>query len=368
MAQFTDLLIAGEHYTLRMRVGIHRGRFLQADIGTPLRMEHVLLGQSVQIAKTCEGKGQVGRVCLSEATAQQVATLFRFDPWCPGYCLVRDDLSPEQLGEYDMVPPRRRAASNILLDRSPAAIVSAITDTLDQLEPLACYLPPILLTHVVEHTANRHIPPQFTTPAVAFVSIRGLSEQADRTPPEALPTLIQVFARLFARINAATEAQGGILKKITYHLVGSDLMIYFGVPHYYQDNALRAATALLKIRTLIQNTPIPVPTDTASFLSCQIGVAQGPVFAAEIGEPRGRREFNVLGDAVNTAARLMGRANTNQILLTQSVYAAIADRFPATPLGSLSLKGKSQPIPVFDLCPLATLDNDGGATIGERLA
>ncbi len=84
------------------------------------------------------------------------------------------------------------------------------------------------------------------------------------------------------------------------------------------------------------------------------------MFAAEIGEPRGRREFNVLGDAVNTAARLMGRANANQILLTQSVYAAIADRFPATPLGSLLLKGKSQPIPVFDLCPLATLDNDGG--------
>ncbi len=86
---------------------------------------------------------------------------------------------------------------------------------------------------------------QFTDLLIAgeHYSIRGLSEQADRTPPEALPTLIQVFARLFARINAATEAQGGILKKITYHLVGSDMMIYFGVPHYYQDNALRAATA-----------------------------------------------------------------------------------------------------------------------------
>ncbi|WP_448564394.1 hypothetical protein [Trichothermofontia sp.] len=46
-----------------------------------------------------------------------------------------------------------------MVDRSPAAIVSAITETLDQLEPLACYLPPVLLTHVVEHTANRRVPP-----------------------------------------------------------------------------------------------------------------------------------------------------------------------------------------------------------------
>jgi len=351
MEQFTELPIAGAVYALRMRVGIHRGRFLRADIGTPLRMEHVLLGQSVQRAKACEGHGQVGRVCLSEATAQQVAGLFRFDSWHPGYALVRDDLSPEQLGEYDLVPPRRRAASNILFDRSPPAIVAAITETLDQLEPLACYLPPVLLTHVVEHTANRRIPPQFTTPTVAFVSIRGLSEQADLAAPEALPALIQTFTRLFALINAATESQGGILKKITYHLAGSDMMIYFGIPHYYSDNALRAATALLTIRTLIQNTPIPVATDTLRCLSCQIGLAQGPVFAAEIGEARGRREFNILGDAVNTAARLMGQAGLNQILLTESVYHAVVDRFPAIPLGKLALKGKSQPLSVFELCP-----------------
>ncbi|WP_448572428.1 adenylate/guanylate cyclase domain-containing protein [Trichothermofontia sp.] len=352
MAQFTDLPIAGGVYTLQMRVGIHRGRFLRADIGTPLRMEHVLLGRSVQLAKGCEGNGQVGRVCLSAATAQQVEGLFRFDSWRPGYCLVRDDLSPEQLGEYDMVPSRRRAASNILFDRSPAAIVSAITETLDQLEPLACYLPSTLLTHVVEHTANRQLPPQFTTPTVAFVSIRGLSEQADLTTPESLPLLIQSFSRLFALINAAAESQGGILKKITYHLAGSDMMIYFGIPHYYSDNSQRAATAMLTIRTLIQNTLTPLPANPTPALTCQIGIAQGPVFAAEIGEPRGRREFNVLGDAVNTAARLMGRASPNQILLTESVYHAVADRFATTPLGKLALKGKSQPLEVFELNPL----------------
>ncbi len=166
-------------------------------------------------------------------------------------------------------------------------------------------------------------------------------------------------------MNAAAENQGGILKKITYHLVGSDTMIYFGIPHDYSDHALRAVTAMLRIRTLIQSTPMPVPTATLPFLCCQIGIAQGPVFAAEIGEPRGRREFNILGDAVNTAARLMGRAGTNQILLTESVYRAVADRFPTTPLGTLPLKGKSQRIPVFDLCPLTALDDNRGRRQGR---
>jgi class 3 adenylate cyclase len=56
-------------------------------------------------------------------------------------------------------------------------------------------------------------------------------------------------------------------------------------------------------------------------------LAHGPVFAAEIGEPRGRREYNVLGDTVNTAARLMARSEGSQVLLTEAVYRDIAHRF-----------------------------------------
>jgi adenylate cyclase len=78
-------------------------------------------------------------------------------------------------------------------------------------------------------------------------------------------------------------------------------------------------------------------------------MARGPVFAAEIGEPRGRREFNILGDTVNTAARLMGKAVGNRILMTEAVYEAISDRFDCESLGSMPLKGKSKRLPIFAL-------------------
>jgi class 3 adenylate cyclase len=78
-------------------------------------------------------------------------------------------------------------------------------------------------------------------------------------------------------------------------------------------------------------------------------MARGAVFSAEIGEPRGRREFNVLGDTVNTAARLMSKAGRNQILMTEAVYSEVRERMDCEALGAIPLKGKSAPVPIYAL-------------------
>ncbi len=83
--------------------------------------------------------------------------------------------------------------------------------------------------------------------------------------------------------------------------------------------------------------------------SCQIGINFGAAFSAEVGEPNGRREFNLLGDTVNVSARLMDRAETNQILMSQSVYEKIKGAFASESLGAVSLKGKGAPTPLFAL-------------------
>jgi adenylate cyclase len=84
-------------------------------------------------------------------------------------------------------------------------------------------------------------------------------------------------------------------------------------------------------------------------LECQIGMASGRAFAAEIGEPRGRREFNVIGDTVNTAARLMGRAVGNRILLTEDAYQAIKGHYDCESLGPMRFKGKAELIKIYSL-------------------
>lgn len=349
MERFDDIETPRGKYSFGMRVGINTGRVLTADIGTPRRMEHVLLGSAVRATKHAEGAGKVGRVCLTKNAYESVAQTFRSEPGKSGYVLVMDDFAADQLGEYDIAPASRRLATSMLFDRSVDGLVAEIEKSVMTVEPLASYLPMPILNLLVESAARRQIQPTFPDLTVLFVNLIGLPEAVDRAWEGEDAEIVSVFSRVFALINAAVEARGGVLKNVTYHLAGSDMLIYFGVPNAHTDDSIRAANVALALRDVVNSlTPPTIGGEQVEF-SFQIGMARGPVFAAEVGEPRGRREFNVLGDTVNVAARLMGRAEKNQILMTEMVFNEIAHRFNCESLGAISLKGKAAPMSVFAL-------------------
>lgn len=357
MQEFQEITTPHGVYSLGMRVGIHRGRFLAADIGTPLRMEHVLLGETIRATKQTESAGQIGRVCLTPVAQAQVAGAFRFAAHTGAYSLVVDDLSDKELGSYDLFLDRRKLARPILANRSEAGVLQAIQSTLKTVEPLASFLPAAFLKLLIEQAAadgrTTQLAPAFPVATVLFVNLVGLPEAVDKATEAELPLIIATFAQLLVRINAAVESRSGVLKKVTYHLAGSDLVIYFGVPHLHSDDALRAAQTALEIRQIVATTTVPTTAGQDIHLTCHMGLVQGLTFAGEIGKAQGRREFNVLGPPVNLAARLMERAQQaaqpGQIYLNDAFYAAIRTKFRCTWLGDMQLKGKVAPTTVYAL-------------------
>ena len=368
MEEFQQVTTPGGIFDLTMRVGIHWGRFLTADLGTPVRMERVLLGRAVQEAKQTEGSGQGGRVCLSAALVKHLQQQSRsgsegndgldLEPWHDGYYLLADHLSSEALGEYE-ITLRRRNSNPILFDRSAKALITEIKSLLNQVEPLASYQSLPILKLLVEHAADRQVPPLFPKITVMFVSLLGFLDTVDQVTSQEEEEVLSQFNHLFSLINAMVQAQGGVLQRLTYHPGGSDLLIYFGTPNAHSDDPYRAAAIAAEIRDLLgQWPPLSLQQGEIS-LACQIGIAHGQVFAAEMGEARGRREYNILGDTVNTAARLMSKAQPQQILLTQQAREAIATcqsrdqstTFQTQTLGHIPLKGKAHPVPVYTLIP-----------------
>lgn len=349
MKEFAEIQTPSGLVNLQMRIGIHSGRFLTAEIGTPRRMEHVLLGKDVQQAKLTESKGRNERVNLSNKAHMKVAEQFRFEENTAEYHLVVDDFTEEALGEYEITPVGRRMASGILLDRDKSAVLKEIIELLNSIEPMASYIPAPVLSLLVESAADRKIPPDFPSPTIMFVNFIGLPESADRALPGEETKLAISYSKAFSLINAAVESRGGVLKKVTYHLSGSDIVIYFGVPNAHTNDELRAASAAIAIRDIVMNFKSPSIGGIQTEIYCLIGINSGPTFVAEVGDPRGRREFNVLGDTVNTTARLMARAQKNQIVISEGVQKAIELKYECQSLGEVSLKGKSAPMPLYDL-------------------
>ncbi|MBD1910970.1 MULTISPECIES: adenylate/guanylate cyclase domain-containing protein [unclassified Leptolyngbya] len=356
MRNFRSIETPQGRFSLAMRVGIHAGMYLAADLGTPHRMAHVLLGQTVQRAKLAESSGKVGRVCVTQEAGDRLRADDQFDmepcqnerqPSC--HYLIQDDLTTGFLGDYDISLNRRRLTSPLLLDRSTEGLLNEIQDALRRVQLLACYLPSEILTQLVEGAAERRIPPNFPEPTVVFINLMGYPEAADIAHPDEVPALTESFSRTFSLIDAAVKARGGTLQKVTYHAVGSDILIYFGAFSSHPEDALRAAGLALAVQEIVQQLPPPIAGGVPVSLGLRVGICSGAVFSAEIGEPRGRREFNILGDPVNTAARLMARAQVGDILLTERVYQAIAPHFYCEPLGAQVLKGKAQPQMLYAL-------------------
>jgi adenylate cyclase len=348
MKDFSQIETPTGTQQLQMRIGIHTGRFLTADIGTPRRMEHVMLGTAVQQAKLTESNGRNGQVNLSMKAFERVKESFHFEQGKADYMLVVDDLTDEQLGEYEIML-RRRPMSSVLFERGVAGLLHEIEEILKSIEPLASFIPAPVLNLLVESAAERHIPPDFPEPTVMFVNFIGLPETVDRALPGEEIKVVNSFSRAFALINAAVEARGGVLKKVTYHLSGSDMLIYFGVPTAHTNDPVRAAEAALAILEIVRDIKPPTVGGFQPEVTCQIGLNQGAVFAAEIGEPRGRREFNVLSDTVNTAARLMNKAAKGQIILSGNLHSVLSSTFETKSLGMVALKGKSAEMPIFEL-------------------
>ena len=75
----------------------------------------------------------------------------------------------------------------------------------------------------------------------------------------------------------------------------------------------------------------------------RIGVNTGKVFTGDFG-PRYRRAYRVFGDAINTAARVMAKAEAGQILSTEIVLNRSKTVFEATPIPPFAAKGKAEPV------------------------
>ncbi|MBM2827168.1 MAG: adenylate/guanylate cyclase protein, partial [Dehalococcoidia bacterium] len=114
-------------------------------------------------------------------------------------------------------------------------------------------------------------------------------------------------------------------------------------PDDHQQRAVEAGLQILEgVATLGGDNPLAVGA----------GIASGEVFVGNVG-PEGSdvRDFTVIGDIVNVAARLQGEAAPGELLVTEETYAWVSRRYPDAPKRELQLRGRSQPVTARVLTP-----------------
>jgi adenylate cyclase len=83
-------------------------------------------------------------------------------------------------------------------------------------------------------------------------------------------------------------------------------------------------------------------------ISC--GVSTGYAVVGNIGSSK-HKEYTVIGDSVNTAARLQGFAKDNQIIIDYDTYIKANEKneFKFNDIGEIKVKGKEKKIKVYEI-------------------
>ncbi|HEV2981630.1 MAG TPA: adenylate/guanylate cyclase domain-containing protein [Solirubrobacteraceae bacterium] len=166
---------------------------------------------------------------------------------------------------------------------------------------------------------------------VLFADLSGFTALSERTDPEEIRSMVD---RCMCAMGEVVERFGGAVDKV----IGDALMAVFGAPVAHEDDPKRAVRAALEIQRRASEN-----AEEFCGLCVRVGVNSGEVIFARVG-PEARRELTVMGDAVNTAARLQAAAPAEGVLVGEETHAATADDIQYEALAPVHAKGKAVPL------------------------
>jgi class 3 adenylate cyclase/tetratricopeptide (TPR) repeat protein len=174
---------------------------------------------------------------------------------------------------------------------------------------------------------------------VMFADISGFTAMSEKMDPEQVTCTMN---DCFCMMEECIKTHGGTVDKF----MGDCVMVLFGVPKALEDAPQKAVNTAIELRNCLAR--FNVEKKLAIPLNLHIGINTGPVLAGMVGGSD-KQEYTVMGDTVNLASRLEDASQVGQILVGPATYKATKTGFKYKTLQPITLKGKEEPVPVYEL-------------------
>jgi adenylate cyclase len=176
---------------------------------------------------------------------------------------------------------------------------------------------------------------------VMFLDIRNFTGFAEKRTPE---EVVQYLESLFEFMIEIVNRHHGIINKF----LGDGFMAVFGAPLSDGKDCANAVDAAEEILARVQDE---VNAGTILPTTVGIGLHAGEAVTGSIGSAL-RREYTVIGDVVNLAARIekLNKEFHSQLLISEMVWQAVNEGArKAVPMGAVQVKGREQSIQVYQI-------------------
>ena len=278
-------------FTIRIHAGVSTGRIFWADLGS----DYFLGGKTAErVMKLVERAGP-GEIVVDSGTRSRV------------------EGSYEQVGrgEWKIKKVKRKGKRGIIPE--------------EKIEGVEQYIPGWLMKRIKARPVFDEKDGEHRKATAGFIHFYGVP--FDKSPEKAYEILRTFYSVLVETLGK----YDGWLNKLDLYHNASRALVVFGFPKMHEDDERRA---VLFAHELFSHPEIKK-------LKIKAGLNAGRVFAAPVGSGT-RREYTVMGDAVNTAARLASLAPENGVLVSESIFNRTFTWFEYEGIGEREFKGKRE--------------------------
>ncbi|MEA2718804.1 MAG: adenylate cyclase, partial [Candidatus Eremiobacteraeota bacterium] len=179
---------------------------------------------------------------------------------------------------------------------------------------------------------------------VFYSDIRGFTSMSEKMTPEAIYAALNEYFEEMCRI---VFEHGGYVDKF----IGDCVMAVFSAPQPRPDDAYCAVRCAWDQQQRILEMMTVWAAQGREVFTVGMGLNTGEVVMGNLGSVD-RLNYTVIGDSVNTAARLYNVAKGGQIIISESTYEAVKDRFIVNELAPVFVKGKTLALRNFEVVSL----------------
>ena len=201
------------------------------------------------------------------------------------------------------------------------------------------YFSPNIAQVIAQQQDAGRLPSEKRPVVVFFSDIRGFTPMSETMSPDEIARLLTEY---FTEMVDKVFEYGGTLDKF----MGDAIMALWGAPIVHEDDADRAVQCAISQLEELEKLNAKWKQEGRTEVQIGIAINFGEVFAGNIGSDR-RLEYTVIGDAVNTAYRLCGKAGPNEILISEPFYQQLKKKPAVEALEPIQVKGKVNKVPVY---------------------
>lgn len=245
-----------------------------------------------------------------------------------GYVAVMQDVTERRLAEEIKLAQERQEKDRV-------------KDTFKR------YMSERLVDHILSKEPGLLDQRQRRRAVILFADLRGFTPMlVELEPDRAIPLLNEFFTEMTELVY---EFEGTV-----FDLVGDELMVGFNVPFDQRDAPYRAVVTAVMMQRRFEHLRQKWFKRVGTELGLGVGIDQGEVVVGNVGAST-RMNFAMVGEAVNTAHRLVEMATDGQIVITESIYQAIfaqnpdlLGQIPFVSIGEHLIRGKKVPQQLYE--------------------